>query len=85
MPEPRIIGAKPAPAAPEQPSFPLTNFQVMREGVLMSVQLSPTIAINAVIPEQTMNQIVVTWLETRKKIKEELALVAEVQRTKQRN
>jgi hypothetical protein len=66
----------------QQPTYPQTHIEVQPQGVLVIVTLAPGTQLTQLIPEEIMNQIAGKWLETRKQIKRELAIVQDIQRSK---
>jgi len=79
----RLVGNEPAPQ-PQQPQFPQTNVQIQASGLVISTILAPGLAITTALDEQTMNQICTDWIRSRRDIKRQLDLAAEVMRTKNR-
>lgn len=78
--EPKLI---PAPeAAPEQPQFPITNLQIVQQGLLVTMVLAQNISINCLIGEEAMNEVCKKWVENRKQVADQLRVIREVNRTK---
>ncbi len=65
-----------------QPTFPQTHIEVQPQGVILIVTLAPGTQFTQLIPEETMNQIAGKWLETRKQIKRELAIVQDINKSR---
>lgn len=56
---------------PQQPVL----FHVSPEGVTINTQLGQGLSLTQFIPEQAMNNLVRKWMETRREIKGQLAVV----------
>lgn len=67
---------------PQQTMFPQTHLDVTEHGVVITVALAPGTQLTQLIPEQTMNEVAGKWLETRKQIKRDLAIVQDIKRSK---
>lgn len=67
---------------PEQPSFPMTSFSFAPDGVTLQIVLAPGFVISQKIGEEAMNQVCKQWLETRKEIGNQLALIENIRRSK---
>lgn len=80
MPEDTRLHA--LPPVQEEPHFPITNINVTPQGVVVTVILGPGLSITQALGEQVMNDIVKKWLETRRELKKQQALISDVIRSK---
>lgn len=80
MPEDTRLHA--LPPVQEEPRFPITNINVTPQGVVVTVILGPGLSITQALGEQVMNDIVKKWLETRRELKKQQALISDVIRSK---
>lgn len=55
----------------EQPPI---SINISNEGMIISTPVGAGTSINTFIPENTMNQIVARWIETRREIKKQLVV-----------
>jgi hypothetical protein len=69
----------------QQPQFPLTNINITPQGMLVSIMLTPTLSFNQLLDENVMNEVVKKWMETRREVKRDLALIHDINRTKNNN
>lgn len=74
----KIIG-KPEP---QPPTFPVTNVQVVPQGLIINTMLAPGLSIGQMIDEASMNAICQQWLQSRKQIKRDMEIVQHIKRTK---
>lgn len=72
----------PEPAAP--PQFPQVGINIQPNGMLIQILIAPGFAFTQLIDEKTMNDVAGKWLETRREIKKEQQLVADVMRSKKK-
>lgn len=77
----KIIG-KPEPEEAQPPTFPVTNVQVVPQGLIINTMLAPGLSIGQMIDEASMNAICQQWLQSRKQIKRDMELVQHIKRTK---
>ena len=83
MPEDSRIHALPAVQQPvEEPHFPITNVQVSPQGVIVTTVLGPGLSITQGLGEAVMNDVVKKWLDTRRELKKQQALIQDVMRSK---
>ncbi len=66
----------------QQPAFPQTNVQVTPQGVTIAIVLAPGIVLSTILNEESVNQIMKLWLETRKQIKREQETIEAVMRSR---
>jgi len=78
--EPTLI---PAPeTAQPLPQFPITNLQIVEQGVLVSMVLAQNISINCLIGTEAMHNLCKQWLEYRKAQQDQLRVIREVNKSK---
>ena len=83
MPEDSRIHALPAVQQPvEEPHFPITNLQVSTQGVTITIVLAPGFSITQGLGEAVMNDLCHKWLDTRRELKKQPALIQDVMRSK---
>ena len=78
MAEPTQNGASVA----QEPTFPQESLRIVPQGLIITVQFTPTFSINQLIPANAMNEIAGAWLESRKQIKKDLEIIRDVNRSK---
>ena len=66
----------------EQVTFPRTSITVTQDGIQIVMAFSPDIAFVKTIAEADMNELCRQWLQTRRQVKAQQLLVADVMRTK---
>jgi hypothetical protein len=66
----------------EQPKFPQIAINVTPQGMMVSVALAPGLTLTQNLGEDIMNQVCARWLETRQEIKQNLAIIEHVKRSK---
>lgn len=64
---------------PKQPTFPQVNINITPQGMLVTIALGPTTAINQLIEANAMDQISKAWRESRKN---QLDIIRTVQNSK---
>jgi hypothetical protein len=67
---------------PTPQTFPQIAINITPEGMTIMTALAPGLTLTMSINEQDMNHIAGQWLETRKQIKQQLAIIQDVRRTK---
>ena len=78
--EPKLI---PAPeTAPEAPQFPMTNLQIVEQGVIVSLVFAPNITMNCLIDPDTMQNLCRKWLDFRKNQADQLRVIREINKSK---
>lgn len=70
------------PPAQPQPTFPQTNVQITPQGLAVATILAPGVIITTMLNEETMNEVCRQWIASRKQIKRDVDLMAEVMRNK---
>jgi hypothetical protein len=63
-------------------TFPQIGINITPEGMTIMTALAPGLTLTMSINEQDMSHIAGQWLETRKDIKKQLAVIENVRRTK---
>lgn len=63
--------------APQQPTYPQVNLNVVPQGLIVSIQLGPTTVIQQVIESGAMDQVVKLWRDQRKNVDHVLRAVQE--------
>ena len=73
----------PAPQeAPTHPQFPMTNLQIVEQGVIVSLVFAPNITMNCLIDPDTMHNLCRQFLEFRKNQVDQLRVIREVNKSK---
>lgn len=66
MPTKPPILAPVAQEPPAPPQFPNVQLNVLPQGLMITILLSPTTSINQMIDASTMDEVAKQWRETRK-------------------
>ncbi len=66
----------------EQPQQFQINFRCDPDKLVLRIPTSPITAQEIILPEEIMSQIAGQWLETRKQLKRDLQLIADINATK---
>jgi hypothetical protein len=72
----------PAPKPVEEPTYPNTNLQVSPQGVRIAIGLAPGIELSTTLNEETINQLMTLWLQTRKAVAQEMALIKDIKQSR---
>ena len=66
----------------EEPKFPQTNVQITQQGMQIQIALAPGLVITTALNEETMNQVMKLWIQTRKNIADQLRTIEHVKSTR---
>jgi hypothetical protein len=68
--------------APSQPPFPHTQVQVLPQGIVISTVFGPGIVFSTTLDENTANNIMKLWVQTRKDIADQMRVIEHVRQSK---
>jgi hypothetical protein len=66
----------------QQPTYPITNYNVMTQGLMINIQISPTTAISHLVANEALGEIRRLLKERDKQQESQLALIRHVNATK---
>jgi hypothetical protein len=70
------------PPPVEQPTFPSINVQVSPQSVKLMVTLAAGVHLDFDLNEETMNQLMTLWLQTRKAVAQEMAIIKDIKQSR---
>lgn len=70
------------PQEAEKPSFPVTNIQIMPQGLVINTMLAHGLNIGQMIDADTMDRICRDWRASRKQIESDLELIQRINQSK---
>jgi hypothetical protein len=78
--KPEILLPQPLPV--EEIVYPNSSIQVSPQGVRIAIALAPGIELSTTLNEETINQLMTLWLQTRKTVAQELALIKDIKQSR---